>query len=57
MASNIKSFTFIEPATYYSTSFINVPKNFNNTVKQNTSIIANKIVLVSTPVSPDFLQK
>jgi len=48
MSSNTRTFTFIEPATYYSTGFINIiPNNFDDSVKRNNTLVANKVVLVS----------
>lgn len=58
MSSNTRTFTFIEPATYYSTGFINViPNNFDNSVKKNKTLVANKIVLVSTSSNINDYQK
>ncbi len=58
MSSNTRTFTFIEPATYYSTGFINViPKNFDNSIKRNNTLVANKVVLVSTSSNMNDSQK
>ncbi len=44
---------FIEPATYFSSGFINITPSINKTIN-NASLISNKISITSTISKNDF---
>jgi len=51
--TTINTCKFIEPATYFSSGFINITPNINKTMN-NALLITNKISIVSTITGIDY---